>query len=168
MMKPSGGKNRANPGLIIHCQVGRHLNVAVPLHLCQEVLRWQTPFRLPVQSPALVGVIHLRGETVPILELGGLLHLSPDGCQQQPARKEQRMLIIRYRDTLVGLTVDAVLAILETGMRRLFKKLDAACPINPELVSGCFKIKRQSIYLLNIPAILSQSLQEAGGYRMVI
>ncbi|RMG62384.1 MAG: chemotaxis protein CheW [Calditrichaeota bacterium] len=162
-MKEGGSKSR---NLFVHARIGSRVNVALPMEFCQEILSWQNPFSLPIQNPMLLGVIHLRGEIMPILELAGLLNLPSQWEERKHRYQKRKIVVVRQESHLFGLTVDAVPAILDAQNRRLFKKLDAHCPLSPSMVRGYLKINKQEIYLLNLPALLQQAILEVGGCRM--
>lgn len=88
--------------------------------------------RLPLPRPEVAGVTSVRGDLVPVLDLGLRL-------LGTPARRPGHIVLVRHEETgtIVGLLVDAVETLvtpLEGEVREVPKAAEAALP--PELVTG--------------------------------
>ncbi len=97
-----------------------------------EVGRTPPISRLPLPEPEVAGVTSVRGEVVPVLDLGLRL-------LGTPARRPGRMVLVRHEETgaMVGLLVDAVDTLVtatEEEIRPPPRAAEAALP--PELVTG--------------------------------
>jgi purine-binding chemotaxis protein CheW len=97
-----------------------------------EVVRTPPISRLPLPQPELAGVTSVRGEVVPVLDLG--LRLLGTA-----ARRPGRMVLVRHEPTqaMVGLLVDDVETLvtpMADEIRPPPKAAEAALP--PELVTG--------------------------------
>lgn len=76
---------------------------AIYIGCVREVRRWTTPASLPFESDFVLGVINLRGEVVPLLDLSARLRLPRD------SGKDRNVTIIgNFEDTTTGLVVEAV------------------------------------------------------------
>jgi purine-binding chemotaxis protein CheW len=80
---------------------------AVDIFAVERVLRYEAPRLLPNSATWLRGVIDHGGRTIPVVDLRERLGLAG----AEPTEKS-RLLVIMAGDTLVGMTVDAVHAVL--------------------------------------------------------
>ncbi|HVH40135.1 MAG TPA: chemotaxis protein CheW [Gemmatimonadaceae bacterium] len=80
---------------------------AVDIFAVERVLRFEVPRRLPNSASWLRGVIDNNGRTIPVVDLRERLNLP--GTE---ATEHSRILVIMAGDTLVGMTVDAVHAVI--------------------------------------------------------
>lgn len=114
---------------------------AVRVEDVQEVLQDQPLTPVPMAPPYMAGLINLRGQIVPAVDLRRRLHFPPGS---QPARN---MLVLAVQDGWVSVMVDAVgdvLAVpegswqappdtLAAGHRRL---VDCVCPIDGHMLTA--------------------------------
>jgi purine-binding chemotaxis protein CheW len=129
------------------------LQVAVPVLEVQEVLRAQRLTRVPLAHDVVEGLINLRGQIVPALDLRRLLGLAA----REPDR-EPLTVVVRARQGAVSLQVDDIGDVLE---------LDGGTfeppPRNVEasvrgLLEGVHKLKDRLLLVLDIRRTV-----EAGG-----
>lgn len=76
---------------------------ALPIDRVQEIQQLVVPTELPDVSPALLGLINLRGTVIPAIDLRLLLGLKPAAYGL-----ETPMVIARTGESLVALVVDQV------------------------------------------------------------
>jgi purine-binding chemotaxis protein CheW len=77
----------------------------------QEIIPWRAATRLPGTPPWVRGLINVRGAIVTVIDLGARLGSeSPDTDPDQGF-----ILLVRYRDRVVGVRVDAVLDVRDVG-----------------------------------------------------
>jgi purine-binding chemotaxis protein CheW len=81
---------------------------AVDIFAVERVLRHEVPRMLPNSAGWLRGVIDHAGRTIPVVDLRERLNLPG----AEPTEKS-RLLVITAGETLVGMTVDAVHAVLK-------------------------------------------------------
>lgn len=97
-----------------------------------EILRTPPISRMPLPHPELAGVTSVRGEVIPVLDLGVRL-------LDTPARRPGRLVLMRHEetDTMLGLLVDDVetlVSVVAEDIRAAPRAAEAALP--PELVTG--------------------------------
>ena len=130
---------------------GRH--VGLPVLDVQEVLRAQRLTRVPLAQEAVEGLINLRGQIVPALEMRRLFGLPP---REVPA--EPLSVVVRTRQGAVSLQVDDIGDVLELDPEAL-----AAPPPNVDekvraLLRGVQKLNDRLLLVLDIGRTV-----EAGG-----
>jgi purine-binding chemotaxis protein CheW len=90
--------------------------------------------RLPLAHDEVPGVTSVRGDVIPVLDLGVRL-------LGEPAARPGRIVIVRHRDTaaLVALLVDDVETVISVGDEELrAPPPDAGSPLSPDHVAGVF------------------------------
>jgi purine-binding chemotaxis protein CheW len=83
----------------------------LPLHLIQEIRRYQVPTALPGQDAAALGVLNLRGQVIALMDLRQLLGLSAF----RPAVGEEDLravVVLVHKGRHLGLVVDDVVTVL--------------------------------------------------------
>jgi purine-binding chemotaxis protein CheW len=87
-----------------HCFFSRgEYELALPVSAAREMLTGENVTRVPQAPPHLVGVINLRGEVLPLLQIDGWLDLPA-----QPYSPTDQIVVVGANDVLVGLVVDRV------------------------------------------------------------
>jgi purine-binding chemotaxis protein CheW len=88
-------------------RVGGHF-LAIPVLDVQEVLRGQRLTPVPLAPDAVTGLINLRGQIVPALEMRRLLSLPPRDGESDPLS-----IVVRTEQGAVSLQVDEIGDVLE-------------------------------------------------------
>ncbi|MEJ2654263.1 MAG: chemotaxis protein CheW [Acidihalobacter sp.] len=119
----------AAPGLPVHEEERRQWNgvffrlrgfeLVMPIEQVAEIVDMPSVSSIPGVKPWVVGLANMRGNLLPVVDLGRFLFGDDVAAQG-------RLLVIRYAGSLVGLRVDAVY-----GMRHFW--LDQQAESVPEL-----------------------------------
>jgi len=113
-----------------------------------EILRAQRIYRLPQLPSFFSGVINIRQDVVPLVDLRLRFGLSP-------ASRKERVVVVRLGSEKVGLLVDSVEEIIdiqpgeESGAPSLVRGLKAA------YLNGLAQKGERIIILLNIDSVLT-------------
>jgi purine-binding chemotaxis protein CheW len=91
---------RVGPALV--CQVGER-SLAVPMSRVGETMRPLPVDDFPGTEPYVLGVAMIRGEAVPVLDVGVLLGA--------PSRQPTRFVTVRHENRTLAFAVDAVLGV---------------------------------------------------------
>jgi len=106
--------------------------------------------RVP-KAPAFVeGVINLRGEIVPIVDLRKRFGLS-----LKPIGSDTRVIIVEVNDNLVGMMVDAVVKVLRINVSAIEDAPQIAKGVDAYFLNGVAKVDDRLIVLLNLDRALS-------------
>ncbi len=89
-------------------QVGERL-FALDIMVIGEILRNQTVTPVPGAPGHVLGVVNLRGELLPAVDLGRMLGCSPG---QPGGDRETKLVVVRAGGRSAGLLVDAVLEVV--------------------------------------------------------
>ena len=82
----------------------------LPAIQVQEVLECLDVVQVPLAPAALPGIINLRGQIIPVLDLGRRLDLP---ANQNQSREQSRMMVIRTEECPVSMLIDHVGEILD-------------------------------------------------------
>lgn len=79
---------------------------ALDIMKVNTIREYEVPNRIPHAKPFVKGVINLRGQIVPILDLREIL-----GYDEDFSNEKRKIIIIENEDELLGLIIDEVLSI---------------------------------------------------------
>ena len=125
----------------------------IQINKVREILTYPIVTPIPDASNWVKGVINLRGEVVPIIDLRVRFHIDNDPVYTQ------RTIIIAVKtqdNRMIGLVVDAVSDMENIDLERLFPAPDMGSSIAPEYLKGLFKKDEKMIVILDIDRILDK------------
>ncbi|MBD3305740.1 chemotaxis protein CheW, partial [candidate division KSB3 bacterium] len=112
------------------------------------------------QSPHFVeGVIDLRGDIIPIIDLKKRF-----GIETAESKGPGRILVIQHDDMIVGFLVDAVTEVIRTKTQHIQDAPGRVVGVDTEYIWGVTKRRPEShlIMLLNVPKILVREDETPG------
>jgi purine-binding chemotaxis protein CheW len=110
----------------------------------QEVLRFQRMTRVPLAPPVIVGLINLRGQIVPAMDMRRRLFLDARSAEERPMN-----LVVRTDDGAVSLLVDEIGDVLELKSSD-FENTPANVASNVrEMIRGVYKLKNKLLFVLD-------------------
>lgn len=120
------------------------LYFAVEVQKVQEVIKYQELTRIPLAPPVVRGLINLRGQIVPAIELRRRL-----GLAERPPDMLPMNVVVRTVDGVVSLLVDEIGDVLEVDDAQFERAPDTLSGPSRELVRGVFKLKDRLLLLLD-------------------
>jgi purine-binding chemotaxis protein CheW len=126
-------------GLFFGVEVGR----------VQEVLRYRPMTRVPGAARGVRGLLNLRGQIVPALELRHCLGLGP-----RPAPDEPLNVVLRGDGAAVSLLVDEIGDVLEVAEASFERPPETLTGLPRRLIRGAFKLEGRLLLLLDTAALL--------------
>jgi purine-binding chemotaxis protein CheW len=129
----------------------------VDVRLVQEIIRVGEITPVPRAPASIRGVINLRGRIIPVVDLKrklGLGDVAPD--------RRSRIVVVKLRERLVGLLVDAASQVLKVPVSTIDPAPDALVEIDADFIRGVAKLKDRLIILIDLQKILSLELREGG------
>ncbi|HHU91711.1 MAG TPA: purine-binding chemotaxis protein CheW [Halanaerobiaceae bacterium] len=112
-------------------------------------------------SPAFVkGVINLRGDIIPIIDLAGKLSLQ----RVEVDEEKKRIIIVELKDIQnVGMLVDNVTEMIRIDADEISDAPDLVKAVHSDYIQGVAKVNNQLLILLNLNKVLtSEELIELG------
>lgn len=115
---------------------------ALPVEDVQEVMMYQPLTPVPLAPDHIVGLLNLRGQIMPAIDLRRRLHF-----EVRPASEDSNLLVLKTRDGLISVVVDQIGDVLElpasdwrappeTLAIRHRAYVSQVCPIENEVVLG--------------------------------
>lgn len=98
---------------LICVSIGEHL-YAIDIMQVREIRGWTASTPLPHAPPHVLGMINLRGQILPVIDLGSLL-----GVGETTVAASSVVMVAQIGEHVVGLLVDAVCDILMVGENML-------------------------------------------------
>lgn len=116
----------------------------------KEIIRPQKMTRLPKAPPFVEGVINLRGNVIPVVDLRKRFDLP-----ERAALEESRLLVVAVARQLVGLVVDDVTEVVTVQVHDIKPPPQVVEGIGAEYLIGVCLVREALIMLLNLDRILS-------------
>jgi purine-binding chemotaxis protein CheW len=111
----------------------------------QEIIRYQEMARVPLASPAVRGLINLRGQIVTAIDLRRRLEL-PD----RPADQLPLNVVVQSDDGAVSLLVDEIGDVLEVSEKLFERPPETLQGAVRELILGAYKLPERLLLILDI------------------
>ena len=123
---------------------------AVPIQTIEEIIGQQEMSLLPNVAGFIKGVINLRGDIVPIMDLRLKFGLTPK--EYTPFTV---FLIVRVYDRLMGMVVDNVADVLMIEPSNVQKRPAFSTKISTDFIDGVYKdTQDEMVVLVNVPSLI--------------
>jgi purine-binding chemotaxis protein CheW len=120
------------------------LYFGIDVRRVQEVIRFQEMTRVPLASPAINGLINLRGQIVTAIDLRRGLELSARTKESLPMN-----VVVRTSDGAVSLLVDEIGDVVNVDPDTFERPPETLSGIARELISGVHKLKERLLLVLD-------------------
>jgi len=118
--------------------------------LCvQEIIRLQHLTRVPNSPESLDGVMNLRGKIIPVIALRKRFGLEP-----APPDKQNRIVVVEIKGTVLGLIVDSVSEVLRIPAGTVEPPPHLG-KVKQEYVSGVGKLDDRLLILLDVDRLMA-------------
>ena len=112
----------------------------------QEIVRPLKTTKLPQSPDYVVGIVNLREEIMPIIDLKIFLNL---GSSEET--EETKIIVLKQNEQILGILVDEVREVLRISKKKV-KTSDAfEHKLKNEFISGIARVKGRLIILLDLP-----------------
>ncbi len=118
----------------------------------KEIKEMMNITRVPKAAHFVRGVINLRGEVIPIVDLRKKFNL-PAGEDTE----NTRIVIVTIEDITVGLVIDSSSEVLEISRELIEEAPSSVGTIDQGNISGIGKVNNRLIILLDVAKILSNT-----------
>ncbi len=123
----------------------------VPITQVQEINHLSTPTKIP-RSPAFVeGVINLRGNVIPVIDLKKRFELEGTGYTE-----DARIVVVEISGHTVGVIVDEVSEVLRLPTSSIDPPPAIIAGITAEYLRGVGKLQDRLLILLDLEKILTE------------
>lgn len=121
---------------------------AVPTDTVVEVLRGGRLTRVPLAPPGVLGLVHLRGRIVPVVDPAGLLGI------ERPVPTRATHLVIALDDDWYGLVIDEMLDVVPIPGDEVQQAAGVSPDKAPAPVTGVFAAPGRLVHLLDPERII--------------
>jgi|KBSSwiStaDraftv2_1062776.scaffolds.fasta_scaffold591247_2 purine-binding chemotaxis protein CheW len=139
--------------MVVTLALGKEV-CALEVAMVREILDSGPITRLPEAPPFLVGVIDLRGETVPVIDLRVKL-----GMTAAPVTPETRIVVVelgrRDRSLAVGLQVERVFEVAQLEPGGLKPPPDIGGGWRPAGIKAIGRLRDDFVIVLDLPKLFS-------------
>lgn len=127
---------------------------AVPVEAVLEILDMRPVFRVPEAPPYMLGLIDLRGRSVPVLDLRGKL-----GLPSIPATETTRILVIETtvagRPMVLGLVADRVIEVLAFSGKDIEPPPEIGVHWHSDYINGVGHRDGRFVIIFDLPRLFS-------------
>jgi purine-binding chemotaxis protein CheW len=127
---------------------------AVPVEAVLEILDMQPVFRVPETPPYMLGLIDLRGRSVPVLDLRAKL-----GLPSVPPTETTRILVLEVevggRPLFLGLVADRVIEVLAFSAGDIEPPPDIGVRWRSDYISGVGHRDARFVIIFNLARLFS-------------
>ncbi len=120
----------------------------------KEILEYDTVTPVPRTPPAIRGVINLRGNVVPVVDLAAKFGLPPS-----PLAKRTCIVIVEVslagRETVMGLLVDAVSQVMDLLPGDIEPPPAFGTAVTVDYLAGMGKVGKRFVLLLDVDQVLA-------------
>ncbi len=121
----------------------------------QEIIRMQEITHVPQMPDFIEGIINLRGNVIPIIDLRKRFGLS-----YAEKTSDSRIVVVSVRERIVGIIVDGVSEVLRLSDENIEPPPPAVSNAGRDYIKGVGKLEKRLLILLEIDKILT--LEERG------
>ena len=123
----------------------------IPVNQVREIQLYTKPTRIPYAPYYIKGVINLRGQIIPIVDLSKLMQLG-----ETMAHADSCFIVSEINSELVGIFVDSVLEVLRLPKEMFhLAPTNIVSPINSEYISGVAKWSDRLLILIDFEKIVN-------------
>ncbi len=122
---------------------------AVDILNVQEINRLLNITRVPRSEKHIEGVVNLRGNIIPIINLHKKFNLQSEGNEE-----DKRIVVFQFDDLKVGIIVDEVSEVLRLGKEDIEDTEKVYSSINAEHIKGIAKVNNRLLILLDLFKIM--------------
>lgn len=129
---------------------------ALPIDHVREVVAWSAPTPLPGAPPLVEGVLRLREEVIPVVDLGqrfGTGRVRPDA--------EARIVVVEWDGQVAGLVVDEVTEVLQLRPEQVTPPAPIAVDPAERMVDGIARVGDRLVLLLDLRKVVHQASEAA-------
>ncbi|MDF2564742.1 MAG: cheW 2 [Massilibacillus sp.] len=123
---------------------------ALPITKVKDINRFMPLTKMPKSPAFMKGVINLRGEIIPVVDLRERF-----GLPVSEATDDSRIMVVDFNNRLLGIIVDCVTEVLSIPTTEIDIP-PAAAKLNIKQVPGVGKVNNRLLILLNIDEVFSE------------
>lgn len=132
------------------------------LKQAKEIIKPPKVTNVPNTEEYILGVINLRGQVIPVINLKNKLGLKEDDIKDLSKAKNKKIVVINIKDMLIGLYVDGVNEVMNLAVEDIEGVADNKTGIRDEYIKGVSTFSDVLIIVLDINNLLFDQKEEKG------
>jgi purine-binding chemotaxis protein CheW len=136
---------------VISFSLGRE-EYGVDIAQVQEINRMVTITRVPRAPQFMEGVINLRGQLIPIIDLRARF-----GMDRAERTKNTRIVVTEIGSKRLGMVVDSVSEVLRIPVEQIEDAPDLVAGVDTEYIRGVGKLDDRLIIMLDLARVISSA-----------
>lgn len=132
------------------------------LKQAKEIIKPPKVTNVPNTEEYILGVINLRGQVIPVIDLKNKLGLKEDDTKDLSKAKNKKIVVINIKDMLIGLYVDGVNEVMNLAVEDIEGVADNNTGIRDEYIKGVSTFSDSLIIVLDINNLLFDQKEEKG------
>jgi len=120
----------------------------------KEILEYEAPTDVPMMPPFVRGVVNLRGQVVPVIDLCARFGRASAGVS-----KKTCIVIVETQHAtesqVLGIVVDAVNEVLEIPHTEIEPPPSFGTSVRTDFIHGMGKVREKFVVILNVDSVLS-------------
>lgn len=129
---------------------------AIEITKVKEIILLEGITRIPQVPEFIEGIINLRGNVIPIIDLRKRFGLSAE-----ERTEHTRIIVTRMEGRIIGLIVDSVSQVMKIPKADVQPPPDTIASISGKYILGIGKVDERMIILLDIEKILTESEKQS-------
>lgn len=128
----------------------------IDIQTVQIIERIKSIMRVPKTPSWIKGVMNLRGEIIPVIDLRTQFELSPKEDDENT-----RIIIVKIEENMVGIIVDSVKEVIELETKDIEQVQNVQGKMNVNHIQGVAKIQTEDaiVTLLNLKNIVDDAFE---------
>ena len=128
---------------------------AVDIHQVREIIRVPQITRVPRTPDFVEGVINLRGNVIPVLDLRKRF-----GLGEGEDSNDRRIIVVEMGERTIGMIVDAVSEVLRIDESLIDPPSPYIVSVNTLYIEGIARLEPDLVILLNLEKVLTEDEKE--------
>ena len=136
----------------------------IPVDHVLQILRRENLIEVPKAPPFVEGVLNLRGDIIPVVDLCARLDVSPGESGSRPpadARK-RRVIIARVGERSYGLDVDEVREVIEIDDSGITTDAATMLGVRPDFILGIARREDRVYLVLDLARVFASGRDVSG------
>ncbi|OHD15563.1 MAG: chemotaxis protein CheW [Spirochaetes bacterium GWD1_27_9] len=131
----------------------------------REIIRYTEITPIPNSPEFVDGVITLRGEIIPIVDLGKRFHFEPITFTEDEELL-RGIIVITVEDMTIGILIDQINRVIQINTNQIQPPPQMISGIGSEYIQGVVKLEDNLLVILNTSKLFSKKelMQLAGRY----
>ncbi len=139
----------SNSTQLVSFSVGKEY-YGVHIEEVQEIIRMPEITHLPQTEDYIKGIINLRGNIIPIIDMRTRFHM-----ESRDYSEITRVIVLSIQEKLVGIVVDSVSKVLELPEKDIEEAPDIIHGLAKEYIEGVGKLDEKMIIILKPDKVLT-------------